>query len=85
MFSSVSEVLSFHPQFFAKNAKITFFEEKRVLRVVFIELKGRWLQTGPAYLKKNTKHLYFFLRVDFLRIFENITFFRFLKIVSSTW
>ena len=57
-----------------KNAKIAFFEENRVLIVVFIELKGRWLQTGLADLKKHQTSV-FFLRVDLLRIFENITFF----------
>ena len=45
-FSGVSELLSLTPQLFGKNAKITFFEEKRVLSVVFIEFKCRWLQTG---------------------------------------
>ena len=65
--------LSLH-SFLVKNAKVAFFEEKRVLSVVFIELKDRWLQTGLADMKKHQTSV-FFLRVEFLRIFENITFF----------
>ena len=66
--------LSLH-SFWVKNAKIPFFEEKGILSVVFIELKGRWLPTGLAHLKKTHQTSVFFLRVDFLRIFENITLF----------
>ena len=65
--------LSLH-SFLVKNAKLAFFEEKKVLSVVFIELKCRLLQTGLADLKKHQTSV-FFLRVDFLRIFKNITFF----------
>ena len=73
-FSGVSDCcLSLH-SVLVKNAKIAFFEENRFLRVVFISLKGRWLQTGLADLKKHQTSV-FFLRVDLLRIFENITFF----------
>ena len=46
------------------------------MSVVFIELKCKWLQTGLRLVDlENTKHLYSFLRVDILCIFENITFF----------
>ena len=38
--------------------KSTFFKEKMVLRVVFIKLTFRWLQTGLSDLK-NTKQLNF--------------------------
>ena len=59
-FSGVSELLSFPPQvfFWLKMQHSHFFEDKRVLHVVFIELKCRWLQTGQADLE-NTKYLYF--------------------------
>ena len=70
--------------FLVKNAKIAFFEEKRVLSVVFIELKCRWLQTGLADLKNHQTNV-IFLRVDFLRIFENITFFEIFENHCSTW
>ena len=53
-FSCVSELLSFPPQFFfIKNVKITFFADKRVLNVVFSELKCRRLQTSLADLEKH--------------------------------
>ena len=61
-------------RFLVKNAKIAFFEGKRVLSIVFIESKGRWLQAGLVDLKKHQTSV-FFLRVDLLHIFENITFF----------
>ena len=69
--------------FWLKMQKIAFSEEKRVLSIVSIKLKYRRLQTGLADLKKHQTFV-FFLWVDFLCIFENITFFRFLKIISST-
>ena len=60
-FSSVFEQFSFTPKFFGvKNAEIDFFKEKMVLRVVFIKLTFRWLQTGLSDLK-NTKQLKFCL------------------------
>ena len=34
-----------------------------------------WLQTGLAELKKKQQTYVFFLRVDFFRILEKITFF----------
>ena len=43
-----------------KNAKIVFLKKKGFLSVDFIELKCRWLKTGLADLKKNTKRLCFF-------------------------
>ena len=60
--------------FWVKNAKIAFFKEKMVLRVVFIKLTFRWLQTGLSDLK-NTKQLklclwwifYAFLKVAFFK------------------
>ena len=55
--------------------KIELSEEKRVLSIVSIKLKCRWLQTDLADLKKHQTFV-FFLWVDFfLCIFENITFF----------
>ena len=60
-FSSVFEQFSFTSKFFGvKNAKIDFLLRKMVLRVVFIKLTTRWLQTGLSYLK-NTKQLKFCL------------------------
>ena len=60
-FSSVFEQFSFTSKFFGvKNAEIDFFKEKMVLRVVFIKLTFRWLQTGLSDLK-NTKRLKFCL------------------------
>ena len=50
-----------------------------VLRVVFIKLTFRWLQTGLSDLK-NTKQLKFLLMVDFLRIFKMLHFSKFFKI-----
>ena len=55
-FSSVFEQFSFTLKFFlVENAKIDFFKEKMVLRIVFIKLKFRWLQTGLSDWK-NTKN-----------------------------
>ena len=82
-FSGISDLLSFSPQFFVKNAKKSHFLRKRVLSVVFIELKGRWLQTGLADLIKHQTSV-FFLRVDFLAFLKISHFSRFLKIISST-
>ena len=60
-FSSVFEQFSFTSKFFGvKNAEIDFLKEKMVLRVVFIKLTFRWLQTGLSDLK-NTKQLKFCL------------------------
>ena len=41
--------------FGVKNAKIDFFKKKMVLRVVFIKLSFRWLQTGLSDLKNTPK------------------------------
>ena len=84
-FSGISELLSFSPQFLVKNAKKNrIFLRKRVLSVVFIELKGRWLQTGLADLIKHQTSV-FFLRVNFFFAFLKISHFsRFLKIIGST-
>ena len=58
-FSSVFEQFSFTSKFFGlKMQKSTFCKEKMVLRVVFIKLTFRWLQTGLSDLK-NTKQLKF--------------------------
>ena len=48
-----------------------------VLRVVFMKLTFRWLQTGLFHLK-NTKQLKF--KVEFLRIFKNVVFSKLLEI-----
>ena len=49
-FGSVFEQFSFTSKFFGlKMQKSTLFQEKMVLRVVFIKLKFRWLQTGLSY------------------------------------
>ena len=47
--------------FKGKNAKIDFFKEKMGLRVGFIKLTFRWLQTSLSNLKKNSKQLKFCL------------------------
>ena len=53
-FSSVFEQFSYTSKFFVvENAKIDFFRKKMVLRVVFIKLTFRWLQTGLYDLKKH--------------------------------
>ena len=65
-FSGVLELLSLPPPFFwFKMQKLHFLKKKRVLSVVFIELKCRWLQTGLADLKKKHQSNVIFLRVDF--------------------
>ena len=46
--------------FWVKNVKIDFLKEKMVLRVVFIKLTFRWLQTGLSDLN-NFKRLKFCL------------------------
>ena len=59
--SSVFEQFSLTSKFFGlKLQKSYFFKEKMVLRVVFIKLTFRWLQTGLSDLK-NTKQLKFCL------------------------
>ena len=61
-FSGDFEQFSFTSKFFfgLKMQKKRFFKEKMVLRVVFIKLTFRWLQTGLSDLK-NTKLLNFCL------------------------
>ena len=60
-FSSVFEQFSFTSKFFwLKMQKSYFFLEKMVLRVVFIKLPFRWLQTDLSDLK-NAKQLKFCL------------------------
>ena len=68
--SSVFEQFSFTSKFFwVKNAKNRlFFKEKMVLRVVYIKLKFRWLQTGLSDWKKH-KTIEILLMVEFLRHF----------------
>ena len=54
--------------------KSTFFK-KMVLRVVFINLTFRWLQTGlPDFKKHQTVEV--LLMADFLRIFKNVAIFK---------
>ena len=74
-----SSVLDSFKVFLVKSAKIDFFNEKMVLRVVFIKLTFRWLQTGLSDLK-NTKIIEILLMVDFLRIFEILHFSKFFEI-----
>ena len=74
--------------------KSTFFKEKMALRVVFIKLTFRRLQTGLSDLKKH-QTIEILLMVDFLRIFKmfNFSFFffffffflRFVKFTSISW
>ena len=72
-FSSVFEQFSSTSKFFGlKMQKSTFFKDKMVLRVVFIKLTFRWLQTGLSY-SKNTKQLKFCLWWIFYA-FENVAF-----------
>ena len=64
--------------------KMQIFKKKRVLSIVSIKLKCRWVQLGLADLKKNTHQTFvFFLRVDFYAFFKISHFSRFLKITSS--
>ena len=57
-FSSVFEQFSFTSKFFGLKCKNRLFLRKMGLRVVFIELTFRWLQTGLSDWK-NTKQLNF--------------------------
>ena len=50
-----------------------------VLRVVFINLTYRWLQTGQSDLKKH-QTIEILLMVDFLRIFKMLHFSNFFEI-----
>ena len=54
--------------------KSTFSTKKKVLRVVFIKLTSRWLQTGLSDLK-NTKQLKFCLMWIFTH-FKNVALFK---------
>ena len=75
-FSSVLEQFSFTSKFFGlKIRKSTFFKEKMVLRVVFIKLTFRWLQTGLPDLKKH-QTIEILPMVAFLRIFKMLHFFK---------
>ena len=79
-FSSVFEQFSFTSNLFGlKMQKSTFLKEKMILRVVFIKLTFRWLQTGLSDLK-NTKQLICLLMVAFLRIFKMLHFSKFFEI-----
>ena len=57
-FSSVFDQFSFTSKFFGLKMQKSSFLRKMVLRVVFIKLTFRWLQTGLPDLK-NTKQLKF--------------------------
>ena len=75
--------------FWVKNAKNRlFFKEKMVLRVVYIKLKFRWLQTGLSDWKKH-QTIEILLMVEYLRIFLKCCIFqnfsRFLKFTSIPW
>ena len=73
-FSSVFEQFSFLSKFFGlKMQKSTFLKEKMVLRVVFIKLKFRCLQTGLSDWK-NTKQLKFCLWWIFYAFFKMLHF-----------
>ena len=54
-----------------------------ILRVVFIKLTFRWLQTGLSDLK-NTKQLICLLMVAFLRIFKMLHFSNFFEIFLNS-
>ena len=87
-FSSVFEQFSFTSKFFGlKMQKSTFLKKKMVLRVVFINLTFRWLQTGLSDLK-NTKQLKFclwWIFYAFLKCCIFQKFSRFLKFTSISW
>ena len=73
-FSSVLEQFSLTSKFFGlKMQKSTLFKKKMVLRVVFIRLTFRWLQTGLSDLKKH-QTIEILLMVDVLRIFKMLHF-----------
>ena len=58
-FSGVFEQFSFTSKVLGlKMQKIDFLKEQMILRVVFVKLRFRWLQTGLSDLK-NTKQLKF--------------------------
>ena len=57
-FSSVFDQFSFTSKFFGLKKQKSYFLGKMVLRVVFIKLAFRWLQTGLSDLK-NTQQLKF--------------------------
>ena len=71
--SDLNSFLSLQNFFGLKMQKSTNFYEKMVLRVVFIKLTLRWLQTGLNDLK-NTKQLKFCLLWIFLCIFKMLHF-----------
>ena len=56
-------------------------KEKMVLRVVYIKLTFRWLQTGLSDLKKH-KTIEILLMVGFLRIFKMLHFSIFFEIFA---
>ena len=66
----------FLQNFWVKNALIDF--KNKVLSVVFIKLKCRWLQTCLPELEKQ-QTIEISLMVDFKRIFKNIAFFNFFR------
>ena len=71
-FSGVFEQFSLTSKFLGLKCKNRLFLRKMVLRVVFIKLMFRWLQTGLSDLK-NTKQLNFAYG-RFLHIFKNNAF-----------
>ena len=73
-FGCVCEQFSFTSKLFGlKMQKIDFLKEKIVLRVVFIKLTFRWLQTGLSDWK-NTKQLKFCLWWIFYAFFKMLHF-----------
>ena len=78
-FSSVPNRFLSRQSFFSKNAKIDSLKTKMVLRVVFIQLTLRWLQTGLSDLKKH-QTIEMLLMVDFVRIFKMLHFSKFFEI-----
>ena len=77
-FSSVFEQFSFTSKFFGLTMQKSYFLGKMVLRVVFIKLTFRWLQTGLSDLKTPTIKI--LLMVDFLRISKMLHFSKFFEI-----
>ena len=59
-----------------KNAKIDFFKEKLVLRVVFIKLTFKWLQTDLYDLKNTIEILFMVEFFAFLKMLHFSKFFR---------
>ena len=70
-----------------KVQKSTFLKKKMVLRLVFIKLTFRWLQTGLSDWKniKQLKFCLWWISYAFFKMLHFSNFSRFLKFTSISW